>query len=61
MQEDLEDTSLGEANEEEKNLCLIANTISKASNTEQDSEVDFNDLKSLQEAQHELLSNSSIL
>lgn len=60
--EDLDDDlSSDDEEEEEANICLMANTKSYSSEPEEEDEVDFNDLKSLQEAYHDLLSNSSIM
>ena len=58
--EDLDDTSSNEE-EEEVNLCLIANTTSEEFESDQEDEVNLDDPESLKKAYHELLSNSSIL
>ena len=57
--EDLDDTSSDE--DEEDNLCLITDTTSKESESDQKNKVNLDDLESLKKAYHELLSNSSIL
>jgi len=53
MWEDLDDTSLDE-DDEEPNKFLIADTTSEGSELDQDNEVNFDDLKSLRKAYHEL-------
>ena len=55
MWEDLDDTSFDE-DDEETNICLIADTTSDGSESYQDNEVIFYDLESLRKAYHELLS-----
>ena len=58
--EDLDDTPSDE-DDEEANICLMANTTSEGSKLDQDDEVNFDDLESLKKAYHELLSSSLIL
>jgi len=60
MWEDLDDTSSNE-DDEEANICLMADTTSEGSESDQEDEVNFDDPKSLRKAYHELLSNSLIL
>ena len=58
--EDLDDT-LSNEDDEEANICLMADTTSEESELDQEDEVNFNDIESLRKVYHELLSNSSIL
>ena len=58
--EDLDDT-LSDEDDEEANICLMADTASEGSELDQKDEVNFDDPKFLRKAYHELLSNSYIL
>ena len=58
--EDLDYTSSNE-DDEDANICLMAYTTSEGSKSDQDDEVNFDDLESLRKVYDELLSNSSIL
>ena len=57
---DLNDT-LSHEDDEEAIICLMADTTSKGSESDQEDKVNFDDLESFKKAYHELLSNSSIL
>lgn len=58
---DLDDTLFDKEEVEEANICLMTDTTSKESKSDQDDEVHFDDPKSFKQAYHELFSNSSIL
>lgn len=58
--EDLDDTSSDE-DDEEANICLMADTTLEESKSDQEDEVNFNDPESLKKAYHKILSNSFIL
>ena len=57
---DLDDTS-SDKDEEEANLCLMANITSEEFKSDQEDEVNIDDLESLEKTYHDLLPNSSIL
>ncbi|KAH1249393.1 hypothetical protein GmHk_05G012745 [Glycine max] len=57
---DLDDTSSDE-DDEEANICLMADTTLEESKSDQEDEVNFNDPESLKKAYHKILSNSFIL
>ena len=58
--EDLDDTSSDEY-DEEANICLMADTTSNESESNQENEVNFGNPESSRKSCHELLSNSFIL
>lgn len=58
-QKDLDDTSSNQEGEEKANLCLMDDTTSKESESNQE-EVDFNSPELLKQAYHDFISNSSI-
>jgi len=55
------DETLSDEDDEEANICLMENTTSEGSESDQEDEVNFDNPKSLRKAYHELLSNSFIL
>lgn len=58
--EDMDNTPFNEKVEGEANLCLMDDTTSEESESEQE-KVDLDDPKSLRQTYHKLLSNSSII
>jgi len=59
--EDMDNSTSDEEDEEETNLCLMDDIEIEESKSEQEEDVDFDRPKSLKQAYHELLSNSSTL